>query len=206
MRSAGCRGDNRSRGSATIVVACRPAGDVGADARAERLAHQRPEDVDPGRISRRLDDQQRLAAVILGRNQQEARRAAERIQFVGHAVGLEGRVLAGEPAFVRGDRHLFPWSSATRSCRSRSRGRFRTGRPPAREAMKPQPATIGKFRSSAADRRLSARIVRVSGRFGLPGCDAERAFEQRAAVAAAMRGFDQVFRMRHQAEHVAAAR
>ena len=166
------------------------------------------------RISRRLDDQQRLAAVIFGRDQQEARRAAERVQLVRHAVGLEGRILGwrtsicarrSPPVSIARSDALLP--DAARHWRGLS-----TGRPSEREAMRPHRPTNATVLhrasslSNRAFRRIVGRsrreigIVRPLARAAMPSALSNRA----AAVGAAMRGFDQVFRMRHQAEHVAA--
>ncbi len=74
--------------------------------RAERFGHQRPEHLDAAGAARCLHHQQRLAAIVLGGHQKEARCAAEIVQFVGHLVSLESRVLGGDPASVRRNRDL----------------------------------------------------------------------------------------------------
>src|SRR5437867_13189539 len=55
-----------SRGSGAGRIAGLPASDVGANARAERIGHQRPERVDAAGISLRLHHPQRLAGIVLG--------------------------------------------------------------------------------------------------------------------------------------------
>src|SRR5690606_11379156 len=88
-------------------VAAGPARDIGMDALAERLVHDRPKGLDAAGRALGLHHQQRAAAIIVLRHQQEAGAAGERIQLVGEAVALEGRIARREPAFMRRDGHLF---------------------------------------------------------------------------------------------------
>ena len=147
-----------------------------------------------GRRTLGLHDQQRLAVGVSCRNQQEARAAAEGIELVGHAIGLEGRVLAGEPAGVRGDRDLLHDAQRRAlAAGSGMAGRRRTGR---RRAGRRSPSgserrSISIMRSRISKRRCGTAVLERDLRPASVGaavgdahaaCESERAFEQRAAV------------------------
>ena len=73
---------------------------------AERLVHQRTERLHLGRGALGLDDQQRLPSGVSWPDQQEARPAAERVELVGHVIGLKAGSLLTNQQAMRGNRDL----------------------------------------------------------------------------------------------------
>ncbi|TWG98481.1 hypothetical protein L598_001800000670 [Mesorhizobium sp. J18] len=117
-----CYGSNSSCRASAAAVAARPALHIGADAAAMLAIQERAEGMDLAGRSLGLHDEQRPSTEIAFRDKQEARTPGERVQFVGETVLPESRVAGGEPASMRGRRHLF--HVAQRRALTRRRGRL----------------------------------------------------------------------------------
>ena len=87
-------------------AAARPAAYICRNAGSGRAVHQRAESGDGACRALRLHDEKRSATEISAWYKQEARRAGERVQFVGKAVRTKGGVVAGKPAAMRCNCHL----------------------------------------------------------------------------------------------------